>query len=37
MDYACPMKTAPTTDELDRERIEGSIQAWWDIVPPFAL
>jgi hypothetical protein len=33
MDYAHPMETAPTTEELDRERIEGSIQVWWDSKP----
>ncbi len=27
------MKTSPTTEELDRERIEGSIQAWWNSTP----
>ncbi len=27
------MKTVPSIEELDRERIEGSIQAWWDSKP----
>jgi len=27
------VKTLPTVEEMDRERIDGSIRAWWELKP----